>query len=372
MKSELFSWQQSWQETSQLKEAALVIYFASPTLIRQMDVAALLHERYPKARTIGCSTGGEIYGIDVIDNSVSGVALTFDHSRFDIINASVVPEADRQMGADMAKQLLQDDLKLVFVLSDGLNVNGSALVRGFKDVLPTEVLLTGGLAGDGPDFGETYVGVDTQPKPMQVAALALYGDNLHCSSGCMGGWRVFGPLRTITRSQNNILYELDGSPALDLYKHYLGEEAKELPGSALLYPLAIRAPESPDQDIVRTIVGIDEESKSLIFAGDVPENYTAQLMTSNFIQLADGAQTSAQQAQPPADVEVSLALLVSCIGRKLLMGAIVADEVDAIKSALPTTALSGFYSYGEIAPHGFTGDCQMHNQTMTITTLWER
>jgi len=372
VKSELFSWRGGWATDSAMVDAALVIYFAGAALVRGQNVAAILRERYPHARQIGCSSGGEICDAEVFDDSISGVAVTFEQAKFVIVSAPVTPGEDHNIGAQLATELLGEELKLVFVLSDGLNVNGSELVRGFTGVLPSSVLLTGGLAGDGPDFGETYVGLDNSPQTLQVLALGVYGSGVHCSSGSMGGWQVFGPPRQISRSEGSVLYELDGTPALDLYKNYLGAEADNLPSSALLYPLAIRAPGQDNQDIVRTIIGVDEENKSLIFAGDVPEGYSAQLMSASFAQLARGAELSAEQAEVgPSNNEV-LALLVSCIGRKLLMGQMVADEVEAVKDVLPSaTKMAGFYSYGEIAPHGFTGNCQLHNQTMTITTIWE-
>jgi hypothetical protein len=372
VKSELFSWRTDWGDDSGLSDAALVIYFAAPTLIRDQNVAAILRERYPHARQIGCSSGGEIYNADVIEDSISGVALSFDRAEFNIVSAPVCPGADHNTGVQLASQLLRDDLKWVFVLSDGIHVNGSDLISGLSEVLPDNVLLTGGLAGGRPGFGESFVGLDGPPQALQVVALGVYGNSVHCTSGSMGGWQVFGPPRQITRSEGNVLYELDDAPALDLYKHYLGAEAANLPASALLYPLAIWAPGQSNQDVVRTIVGVDEATKSLIFTGDVPQGYSAKLMSASFAQLASGAEQSAEQTGVNKGHKETLAILVSCIGRKLLMGQMVADEIEAVKDALaPATKITGFYSYGEIAPHGFTGKCQLHNQTMTITTIWE-
>jgi hypothetical protein len=229
-------WQTSWRGDSGLSDAALVIYFAAPTALRDHDISAILRERYPQARQIGCSSGGEIYDAEVLDGSISGVALRFGRAEFSIASANVRSGEDHNTGVQLASQLLGDDLKWVFVLSDGIKVNGSELVRGFAEVLPDNVLLTGGLAGGSPGFGESYVGLDGPPRALQVLALGVYGSGVHCSSGSMGGWQVFGPPRRITRSEGNILYEFDGAPALDLYKHYLGAEAENLPRSALLYP----------------------------------------------------------------------------------------------------------------------------------------
>jgi hypothetical protein len=85
----------------------------------------------------------------------------------------------------------------------------------------------------------------------------------------------------------------------------------------------------------------------------------------------DGAGRAAESAAAVSGP--CLGLLVSCIGRKLLMGQRIAEEVEIVADVLGAGAsLMGFYSYGEISPHGFTGKCELHNQTMTITTISER
>jgi len=183
---------------------------------------------------------------------------------------------------------------------------------------------------------------------------------------------VFGPEREITRAEANVLHELDGQPALDLYKRYLGEDAAGLPGSALLFPLRIYPADKPDEAIVRTVVGIDETARTMIFAGDMPKGYRAQLMRGNFDRLIQGAANAAEQANGEHDGE-RVAILVSCIGRKLLLGQRIREEVEAVNDIFGGDAhLTGFYSYGEVSPHAVTGCAELHNQTMTITVLSEK
>jgi hypothetical protein len=262
-------------------------------------------------------------------------------------------------------------LAAVLIFSDGTTVNGSALIRAFRDVLGEKVVLTGGLAGDGANFVRTLTGLNGELAPGKICAVGLYGDKIRIGHGSAGGWDVFGPERKVTRAEGNRLYELDGKPALDLYKTYLGEEAERLPGSALLFPLQVFAPGEPDGGIVRTVVGIDEVAKAMIFAGDIQQGWSARLMKGNFDHLVQGAAEAAHQASG-AGARDSAAILVSCIGRKLLMGQRIGDEVEAVQAVLgPRAALTGFYSYGEISPHAESGVCELHNQTMTITTLWE-
>jgi hypothetical protein len=261
----------------------------------------------------------------------------------------------------------------VFVLSDGLQVNGSELVAGLTGRLPKHVTVTGGLSGDGGRFAETLVFWDSAPAAGRVAALGLYGDRLRVGYGSLGGWDPFGPERMITRSCGNVLYALDGQSALDLYKRYLGESAAGLPATGLLFPLALRTRED-QTPVVRTILAVDEGAQSMTFAGDVPEGAYARLMKANFERLIDGAAGAARTSYEAIGwVPPELAILISCVGRKMVLRQRTEEEVEGVRGVLgPGTVLTGFYSYGEISPFNPSARCELHNQTMTVTTLSER
>jgi len=353
-------------------DARLVLAFGSPDAISNAGRWNELQARHPNAIMLGCSTGGEIHGCDVVDETLSATAFDFANTQIAAAQADVESSGDSfAAGQAIGAQLARPDLSALFVLSDGTRVNGSELVRGLRASVGEKVVLTGGLAGDGPRFGTTYVGLNAAPTPGKVAAIGFYGDALRVGHGSAGGWDVFGPERRITRAEGNVLHELDGQPALDLYKRYLGEDAAGLPGSALLFPLRIYPADKPEQAVVRTVVGVDESARTMIFAGDMPFGYRAQLMRGNFDRLIQGAATAAEQASGKHDGE-QVAILVSCIGRKLLLGQRIREEVEAVQDVLGTGVhLTGFYSYGEVSPHAVTGCAELHNQTMTITTLSE-
>jgi hypothetical protein len=261
----------------------------------------------------------------------------------------------------------------VFVLSDGLHVNGSELVAGLVSHLPPQVAVTGGLSGDGARFGETLVLADRAPCENVVAALGFYGDRLHVGYGSLGGWDAFGPERLITRSAGNVLYELDGTSALGLYKTYLGDYARDLPSSGLLFPLSVRASESKIP-VVRTILSVDEATQSMTFAGDMQEGAYARFMKANFDRLVVGAKGAAMTSyEAIGSSSPELAVLISCVGRKLVLKQRTEEEVEGVRNVLGEhTVLTGFYSYGEISPFTPGARCELHNQTMTITTFAEQ
>ena len=353
-----------------------IIYFGPREMLATGETFSQLRTAFPEAILLGCTTGGQIHDHDGVDDNVAALAMHFEKTKLHIASEAIRSMADsRSCGRSIGKQLLAADLSAVFVLSDGLNVNGNELIAGITELTGDSIPLTGGLAGDGAEFKETLVGADCIPKTRTVAAIGFYGDAVRIGHGCAGGWDVFGPWRRITRSIGNILYELDGEPALNLYERYLGDEAKGLPGTGLLFPLQIHDPNHPDHLIVRTILAVDPHDRSLTFAGDVPQGWAAQLMRGNFNHLSAGAAEAARQAAVSVrdgHAESGVALLVSCIGRRLLMGQRISDELESVAAVLGDQfSRIGFYSYGEISPHAVSGFCELHNQTMTITTISE-
>lgn len=361
-------------------DADLVVYFGGCALLSGGAWHADLRAAYPRARLFGCSTGGQMAGGDILDDTLSAVAIRFEHTRIRAAEA-VIGEANSSfaIGQSLASALDAPDLAGIMVLSDGLAVNGSALVAGFSERLGPGVPICGGLAGDGASFRQTLVGLDGPPRPNVVSAIGFYGAAVRIGYGSAGGWDVFGPARSITRSVGNVLHELDGQPALDLYERYLGPaDIERLPGSALRFPLLVRNPDCAEQELVRTVLAIDREARTMTFAGDVPRGWSAQLMRSTFDRLADGASRAAAAAALAVDPAVvgaggSVGFLISCIGRRLMMGQHVVEEIEAAAASLPSgMAKLGFYSYGEISPHAATGVSELHNQTMTVMTISER
>jgi hypothetical protein len=354
-------------------QAQLVLLFGSPACLRQTAWQDDIVKAYPGAHRLGCSTAGEIYGVEVADETLVATAIAFEHTRLHGASLKLGEVRDSfEAGARLARSLPAEDLVHVLVISDGQNVNGSELVAGLLEALPPGVTLTGGLAGDGDRFQQTLVLWDAAPEPDTIAVVGLYGPRLKVGFGSLGGWDAFGPERLVTRSSGNILYELDDQPALSLYKKYLGDYAKDLPASGLLFPLSLRT--EAGESVVRTILGVNEAEHSLTFAGDMPQGGHARLMKANFDRLIDGAVGAAQTSfEAIGSNSPEFALLISCVGRKLVLKQRIEEEVEGVRDVLgKETALAGFYSYGEISPFNPSARCELHNQTMTITTFSER
>ncbi len=347
--------------------------FVSPNFPKPESVVERLKNAYPEAYFIGCSTAGEIVGNRLVDGSTVLTAVQFEKSRL-AQTCAVLDEHGMdsfRVGKYLSDQLNAADLKHMFVLSDGLFINGAELVAGLTSGMDSSIGITGGLAADGQDFENTFVISNSGVHSKKVVALGIYGDALKVGFGSKGGWDSFGLERLVTKSEKNVLYELDGEPALDLYKSFLGDKASELPSSGLLFPLSLRD-KNNQEPVVRTILGIDEKTKSLTFAGNIPEGSYVRLMKANIDRLINGAGQSASLISESHNEDTQIAFLISCIGRRLVLKQFVEEELEAVSEILGENVLyTGFYSYGEIAPFNSFSPCTLHNQTMTITTFSE-
>jgi hypothetical protein len=352
----------------------LVLVFAAPELGDRPELFTALKAKFPLGTVMGCSTAGEIAGLRLSDHSLSVAVVRFSSTDIRLATAEVGAVGESYDAACLlASQLTSPGLRAVLVLSDGLRVNGSELARGFKGTLPQNVAVTGGLAADGSRFERTWVVANGVVADGIVVAVGLYGDQVQIGHGSRGGWDVFGPERIVTRSTSNVLYELDGKPALELYKRYLGDRVSELPASALLFPLSLRI-NGDAHGVVRTILGVNEDEQSLTFAGEIPQGAKASLMRANVDRLIHGAAQAATHSRKELDEsQPTLAIAISCVGRRLVLGERTEEEIEATLDALPAGSHQvGFYSYGELCPQDGGSCCDLHNQTMTMTTISER
>jgi len=350
----------------------LVLCFASKLKLSDKQIYNNFRTKFPAAEIAMASTAGEICQERVLDDSVIAVAMQFEKTMIESISVNIKDYKNTyEASIGLSKKLPKGDLTYLMILADGSLVNGSELVKGLSSQVDKNVLITGGLAGDGSNFESTLVGLNKQPIEGEIMAIGFYGNSLTVTHGSQGGWDIFGLQKRVTNSASNVLLELEDQNALDLYKKYLGEESKKLPGSALLFPLSVTIP-GATEPIVRTILSINEEDKSMTFAGDVPVGSEVRFMKANFDKIIQAASNAADQTIIERRDEPDFALLISCVGRKLILDTKIQEEIKSVsKSFDHKTIMAGFYSYGEISPVVSGGKCQLHNQTMTITSFYE-
>lgn len=381
MKIEQKKWSSTggWQTLSEAKFSAgpeLVLVFGGTSPLKDSKIFDQIKAWYPESNIVSASTAGEIVQNEVSDDSISLTAIKFDKTTLKFSEADITSaDESENIGKKLAQSLPSEGLNHVMIFSDGLLVNGTPLVKGLLSELPKNVSVTGGLAGDGARFKETLIGLNGPAVSKKLVCIGFYGSSIKIGYGSLGGWDSFGVSRMITKSKGNVLYELDNAPALKLYKEYLGELAAGLPASGLLFPLNLTiATDKGETEVVRTILAVDEKEQSMTFAGDMPEGVVARFMKANFDRIIDGASGAANMSIEALGAnKPELAILVSCIGRKLVLKDRIEEEIEAVREKVgEQAAIAGFYSYGEICPTAPTErQCQLHNQTMTITTFRE-
>jgi len=381
MKSAVISWDpvggiwKGAREVPPLKRnSSLLLYFGDRVVLSSSTAAIdALRAEFPDALIAGCSTSGEICGGEVHEGSIVAIAMSFDsttvdHTIVDLADAGTIQEA----GSRLASALAKENLCGLFVISDGTLVDGDGLLRGIEQALPAEVTVCGGLAADGDRFQSTLVGLKSHIYPGKVVGIGFYGDDLEIFCGSGAGWECFGPVRRITKSKNNVLIQLDGEPALGVYRRYLGDQAN-LPADALHFPLEIYPHGEDEQGLVRTILAVDDDAQTITFAGNIPEGCTARLMRAGSERLLEGAQTAAERAVGESERDFDAAVLISCVGRRIILGLRTEDEVGEVRGVIGTKVpAAGFYSYGELGPFFPGGASELHNQTMTVTLFRER
>lgn len=355
-------------------EKTLILVFGTAKKESIKEPLVNLQKHFPKSMIVGASSAGEIVQGELYQDSLVVAIMQFETTKIKVVEKPLSMGGNSYNdGASLATELLNhDELKGMIVLSDGLQVNGSQLTKGISSVLPEKVVVTGGLAGDDERFESTWVIANREAHSGFITAVGFYGNDIHLSHGSQGGWDRLGIERIVTKSEDNVLYEFDSQPALEIYKLYLGEKAKDLPSSGLLFPIEIKKTSQSEESTVRTILAVDEEAQSITFAGDVPEGSYVTFMKANYDRVIDGAANAAEKVKLDAyHDEPIISIAISCVGRRLILKQRTEEELEAVLDVLPSqTKQIGFYSYGEISPLA-SGICDLHNQTMTLTLIWE-
>lgn len=369
VKQYLFESPENIDEVAIMNGEGFVLVFSDRELLENRDWIKKLSEG--QKDVIYVSTAGEIYDDGVTEGKIVITDFSFQktktkHLKFNKLNYN----SDTEMGKAIYNDLEKEGLKYVWMFSDGHLVNGENVINGFEELNENHIHLYGGLAGDGNDFNKTIIGINQCSAEGDLIVIAFYGDDLVMNSSYGGGWWQFGPLKKVTKSVDNIVYEINGKPALDVYKKYLGPDAEELPSSALLFPLCL-INENQMEGVVRTILSIDEGDKSMTFAGNIPEGSEVKMMRATLDDLMSAAYDASEElAHDGEDTNNSFVLAVSCVGRKLVYESHVDDEFYSIKKWFPNTTIGGFFSYGEICPNH--DENLLHNQTLTLTELYEK
>lgn len=315
----------------------------------------------PDIKIIGSTTSGEIMNADVLEKST-----IFSFSLFQKTRVTTHIQELSNDSYISAKKLIykfekMEKAKVAITFTDGLSINAESYLKAFKEH-DEKLIVAGGLAGDNADFKQTIVFNESEVLTHGAVVALLYNNKLQVNTGAVYGWKKIGKILTITKAKDNVVYEIDGIKAIDIYFKYLGDKvARELPKTGIEFPLIIKR---DDIDIARAVLGKNSDG-SLIFAGhfNVGDKVTFSYANTE-IMLNDAHQVSTDIATNP----IESIFIYSCMARKALLHSNIVMELEMLNSIVP---ISGFFTCGEFYCDVSSNKFNLLNQTMTILSLSE-
>lgn len=333
----------------------------------------------PGTPVVGCTTDGEISTPGLSTDSVVVLALASDQIKFSTVAVDFLSQDSFKAGIKVGDQFINTNVKYMQIFSDGLLGNGSKIVEGIQKVLGKSIIIAGGTAGDGSLFTRTYQYHNDKVLTNSIVGVGFEG-KFSFSTGVSSGWTPVGMAKEVTKSTGNVVYELDGQPALDVYKKFLGKHASMLPAVGVEYPLALLGPQGDVGEdgyfLCRATMGVDHEKGSITFAGDVPQGVMVKMTMGNDLDVIKAAKEAAQRAldqlKKNKNIQPKVVFLYSCMARKIVLGSRTNEEILAVKEVIGKDfPIIGFYTYGEYAPIGKQNMSCLHNEVATITIIGE-
>lgn len=337
---------------------------------------------------VGGTTAGEISTAGYSTGSVVVMAIASDYLQF-------VPGIGHNMSSDeracavyMASDILskgsfgQEAALLVF--PNGMGGDGLRVLDGLHSVLGPGFEILGGYLGDDERFQSTFQYYNGMVYRDAIVGLMIYYrmDCVRTGIGVRSGFESIGNSFVCTASEGNIVREFDHVRALDLYKDFLGEErSARLPGVCLEYPFGLIDPElstdGSDMFQLRCGLSVDHAKGTISLAASIPSGSSVTLTTASRGDIIQGARMAAEQALAGLSGAIPrLVVMFSCVGRKLVLGRRIQEEVAAIKECFgEKVPLIGFYTYGEIGPVNKMKPgydiAKFHNETVVLWVIGE-
>jgi len=322
---------------------------------------------------MGATTDGEIYankedGVNEVDGHIICMLIEMNPSSMEMTFIQIDENQDAFSIGEHIGMWAKSSFSTcsIITLTSGLSFDNDAYTQG---ILSREIdYVFGGASGDGLLLEETTVFSNNMVSNHGVVALALDKSKIDILGSRAFGWKGIGKERIVTKASKNIVYEIDGQPAVDFYKNYLDITADDMPHVGIEYPLEVRLRNG--QVVYRAVLDIDEEHNSLVFAGHVEEKARVRISAPRGRNIINEVKTSVVKVlKENPNFEPELALLFPCCSRKQVLGHLTSLEIESVynNSKVP---MIGFFAYGEIG--AFPGGYCFHNETFVTAFLRER
>ncbi len=367
-------------------KADALLVFSSPLHDHEALVGGIVTV-FGDVAMAGGTTAGEISGDGFSENSVVVLALKSDALRFvtDVYTGMRGNEYGCALNFVQAvKGRFHDGNALsLFVFPDGMGGDGVRVIEGLQAGMSHPIEIVGGFLGDNDRFFRTFQYCNGKVYQNAITGLLIIapsGLDVKTGTGVGSGFASIGNSMCCTESSGNVIEEIDHEPALDLYMELLGEgRSRRLPEVCLEYPFGLIESTAqrpgPPYFQIRCGLSVDYEKKTITLAGAVPKGSAMTLTSGSRGDLINGARTAAERARDCLKgYKPELIVVFSCVGRKIVLGRRVEEEVKVVKEVLGmSTPVIGFYTYGEIGPVDIMTedltDVRFHNETLVVWVL---
>lgn len=346
---------------------------------------SVIKDKYKKAHIVGCTTSGEIDGNTFHEGSMCTVLKMHKTRLKTVVIKDINYENSFDYGKRAMTQLIEEEsflsekLNGVLLFTDGLNVNGAKVAEGIASI-NSIVKVAGGTAADNLAFERTHV-FSHEKIGGALVALGFYGEDIVFELGSKSGVEPIGIEKKITHAENNVLYSLDGEPALDVYKKWFKNFStdNELRASLLECPVEISSNFQKEEGLVRTPIDLNEKDGSIRYTGEIPQGKSLRMMRADIEGMVSASEEIVEEtwgkiSKKDQNDNSILSLLVSCSGRKAVLKTEVEDEFFNANKNIKNknSAQVGLYSYGEYNRVNEEKGVEFLNQTMTVVCIYEK
>ncbi|MFH1114932.1 MAG: FIST N-terminal domain-containing protein [Pseudomonadota bacterium] len=337
------------------------------------DLLLGVHEAVGTDAVVGCTTDGEISTGGFGTDSAVLAGVVTDQIQFHVVSAQGLGKDPLEAGRRIAVKL-PPEVSYVQIFSDGLTGNGCAILRGIASVLGEDVPIAGGTAGDAGRFRQTWQFHGPRVLTDSVTAIGFTGD-FTVGTGVSSGWSPVGTVKIVTRARANVVYELNGEPALDVFKRFLGRHADKLPAVGVEYPLGIvskpGAPGEEEYHLIRATMSVSREEGSISFAGEIPEGAAVRLTCGDNDSILKATEEAVRRALAGLGAaRPRMVFFYSCMARRIVLGRRTKEETEVLYRTLnKRLPLIGFYTYGEYCRLRAGGPSLFHNETATVSII---
>ena len=346
------------ENSFQQEQNLLIQVFSSildESVLKQLfnDILSII----PQAKIIGTTTDGEI-----LNNLVTTDKIVISVTSFEKATLNVAIQENNNdsfsCGEELAKKLVKEDTKVLFLFSDGLHTNGETFLNGVKKI-SKDITLAGGMAGDTGHFEATYIFCNDGVISNGAVGISVNTDSLYIKTSYSFNWQEIGKILTVTKAKDNRVYEIDGKSAVDIYAQYLGDDiAGSLPAVGIEFPLIISR---DGVKIARAVLGKGDDG-SLTFAGNLAVGDEVRFGYGNSDMIL---QESVKTEDDFSSFSAETIFIYSCMARRRFLEEAISLELTPLANIAPT---SGFFTYGEFFK---AKKCELLNQTMTVIAMSE-